>query len=108
MFGSAKSSMYCACPVTFSRPSFRGTDIPTMGSVFTQFHSCTRRPQPTPLLAELPPPGLSRKLLPLKYRVAPHIGLFDRPAQFFAQVRRHGVTGMESILVHRELVFRIK
>src|SRR5271165_5867417 len=30
MPGSVISSTYCACPVTLSRPSLRGTDIPTM------------------------------------------------------------------------------
>ncbi len=30
MPGSVMSSMYCACPVTLSRPSLRGTDTPTI------------------------------------------------------------------------------
>src|SRR5256885_887032 len=34
MFGRTISSTYCAWPVTLSRPSFRGTDTPTMGLLF--------------------------------------------------------------------------
>jgi len=37
--GSDMSSMYCAWPVTLPRPSFRGTAIPMMRSVFTLIHS---------------------------------------------------------------------
>src|SRR5579864_3482491 len=34
MLGRTMSSTYCDFPVTLSRPSLRGTDLPTMGSAF--------------------------------------------------------------------------
>src|SRR5215469_6477895 len=45
MSGIDISSIYCARPVTLSRPSLRGTDLPTMCSdiMLSQSDSCTNR-----------------------------------------------------------------
>src|SRR6266403_6374417 len=116
------SSMYRAAPVTLSRPSLRGTDLPMMCS------SVIRSPKPMQMLSverrarrpslhrmshharhgtsiNLPPCGSSAKLTVGKHALSPQICRSYNAVQRFSQVRRHGMAIMQPLLGHDELRF---
>src|SRR4029079_19162191 len=70
MSGSVISSTYCACPVTLSRPSLRGTDTPTMRSPFIE--SDYRIPAAAAIVATL-----ARSVLLENYRPQKHTAPAD-------------------------------
>src|SRR5208282_4563713 len=71
--GNDMSSMYCARPVTLSRPSLRGADDPTMFSVFTRFY---RQSITVNSIGKLPARALTGKRSVTEHFPAPEIGSF--------------------------------
>src|SRR3974390_2408794 len=82
--GMEMSSMYCARPVTLSRPSLRGTDIPTICSVFTRFCFAEPNDSDERLRQPLPPHNLSGKLPVLKHQGSAQVGSLHCTAQLLA------------------------
>src|ERR1700682_6443609 len=105
MPGSVISSTYCACPVTLSRPSLRGTDTPTMHSPVIEIDY---RIPPARLPPPFPPARLSEKVALRKHRAPPQIRGFHHSAQRFAQIGRQRIPVVQSLGCHLKCFFLIK
>jgi hypothetical protein len=88
---------YCACPVTLSRPSLRGTDTPTMRSAVMEFdYRISARGLPPPF----PPRRLSGKTTVRKHRLAPEIRRLHHPAKGFSEIGRDRMPVVQSLGRH--------
>src|SRR6266852_6331864 len=120
------SSMYRAAPVTLSRPSLRGTDLPMMCSSVmcspkmrsnqyrwwsagetpvTPSYEITRV---TVLASNLSPSSSSAKLAVGKHALSAQIRRFHHTPQLFPEIRRHRMPIMQPILGHDQLRFRFE
>src|ERR1700751_4361168 len=106
MSGSDISSIYCARPVTLSRPSLRGTELPTMCSDITSSH---RRVQSDMLpLQQLASLRLSWECSVLKNQFSSKVSSLHYARQRLSQIRGDRVTRMQPVRRYRELCLGIE